>query len=293
MFGGKNNRVGGDGVAMVDVVNSAMRHRLAKLFAFRASSRWSYWIVLPLVCAAIVVTAAQSYRAIDQELTEVALSRRAAVAQLAATTLSEKFARLVDVGVSLATRVRFRELVAEGRWEEASRILREVPRDLPFIERLFLTDVEGTLRADVPQLPGVRGVSFAYREWYQEVRRDWRPYVSPVYQRAAKPRLEVFAVAVPIKKAGGDAAGILVLQLRTDTFFEWAGGFEGCRWESSTTPERRRCRNCSAESAAWRSPSIPTHGKRWFPPMRPRRRTAGAWSRSNRRAPLLRRKTSS
>lgn len=226
MFGGRNNRVGGDGVAMMDVVNSAMRHGLAKLFAFRASSRWSYWVVLSLVCAAIVVTAAQSYRAIDQELTEVALSRRAAVAQLAATTLSEKFARLVDVGVSLATRVRFRELVAGGRWEEASGILREVPRDLPFIERLFLTDVEGTLRADVPQLPGVRGVNFAYREWYQGVRRDWRPYVSPVYQRAAKPRLDVFAVAVPIKKTGGDAAGILVLQLRTDTFFAWARGFE-------------------------------------------------------------------
>lgn len=84
-------------------------------FASVLRSRWSHAILLAATTAALIATAVHYYRTIDRELTEVALSRRATVAQLAAATLSEKFARLVDLAVSLATRVRFRELVAAGR----------------------------------------------------------------------------------------------------------------------------------------------------------------------------------
>jgi len=187
-------------------------------FLTRSSTRW---IVLSLVSAAVVGTAAYSYREIHNELTAVALSRREAVAQLAAATLAEKFSRVVDVAVSLATRVRFRDLVAEGKWDEAIEIMRAVPKDLPQIERLFLADVSGTLKADIPALPGVRGKNFASREWFQGVSREWRPYVSPVYTRAAAPRLNVFAVAVPIRNATRAVAGILVLQIRLESLLEW------------------------------------------------------------------------
>ncbi|TAM45675.1 MAG: hypothetical protein EPN55_07660 [Gammaproteobacteria bacterium] len=179
------------------------------------------WIVLSLVSAAVVGTAAYSYREIHNELTAVALSRREAVAQLAAATLAEKFSRVVDVAVSLATRVRFRDLVAEGNWDEAIEIMRAVPKDLPQIERLFLADVSGTLKADIPALPGVRGMNFAFREWYQGVRRDWRPYISSVYKRTAAPQLNVFAVVAPVKSAAGNVVGILVLQIRIDSLIEW------------------------------------------------------------------------
>jgi len=183
------------------------------------------WVALFLVSAAIIATASSSYREIDKELTTVALLRREAVARIAATTMAEKFGRIVDVAISLATRVRFRDLVTRGKWEEAIKIMRDVPRDLPHIERLFLTDAKGTLQADVPALPGVRGTNFAYREWYQGVSRDWRPYVSPVYTRAASPQINVFAVAVPVKNAGG-VAGILVLQIRVESLLEWINAID-------------------------------------------------------------------
>ena len=204
----------------------AMKRGMGKLAALFPRSRRAYATMIVLAFAAILVTAVQSYRAIDRELTEVALSRRVAVAQLAAATLSEKFGRLTDVAISLATRVRFRELVAEAKWAEASEILRAVPHDFPSVERLFLTDVEGTLMADVPELPGVRGMNFSGRDWYQGVRRDWRPYVSAVYKRAAAPQLNVFAVAVPIRDKAGGASGILVLQVRPEVLFEWVKEIE-------------------------------------------------------------------
>ncbi|MBI2748065.1 MAG: PAS domain S-box protein [Burkholderiales bacterium] len=213
-------------MARTEKIDSPMRRRIAELFASRARKRWGYYALFSLAFAAILMTAVQSYRAIDLELTTAALSRREAVAQLAAATFSEKFARLVDITVSLATRVRFRELVAEAKWAEASEILRAVPHDFPFVERLFLTDVEGTLMADVPELSGVRGVNFSGRDWYKGVRRDWRPYVSPVYQRAAAPQLDVFAVAAPIRNTSGGVSGILVLQVRIESLLDWIRGLE-------------------------------------------------------------------
>lgn len=201
---------------------SAPRYTVGSLFA-RAPVRWA---ALLLVSAVIVGTAVYSYRDIDEAVTSVALSRRETIAQLTAITLAEKFGRTLDVAVSLSTRVRFRDLVAQGKWNEAVEIMRDVPRDLPHIERLFLADPAGILKADAPPLPGVRGVNFASRDWFQGVSREWRPYVSPVYTRAAVPRLKVFAVAAPIKRADGSVVGILVVQVRVESLLEWLAGID-------------------------------------------------------------------
>jgi PAS domain S-box-containing protein len=184
------------------------------------------WVVLSLAAAAVIATAAYNYREIDSELTAVALSRRESAAQLMAATLTEKFGRVVDVGISLSTRVKFRDLVAQGKWVEAIEILRSVPQDFPQIERLFITDAKGTLKADVPALPGARGINFSSRDWFHGVSRDWRPYVSSVYTRAAAPRLNVVAVAVPVKSMTGQVAGILILQIRIENLLEWVAGID-------------------------------------------------------------------
>jgi signal transduction histidine kinase len=186
------------------------------------ASKCGQALVLALVVFGAVLIAAQNYRAFDGELTDAALAKKVSVAHLAATVLTEKFDRLTDVAVSLATRVRFRELVSAGQWDAAIHILRSVPADLPVIERVFLTNPGGTLMADFPELPGTRGQNFAHRDWYQGVSRNWEPYVSHVYQRAAEPKLNVIAVVAPVKDKNGEVSGILGLQVRLETFFEWA-----------------------------------------------------------------------
>jgi signal transduction histidine kinase len=179
------------------------------------------WIVLSLVTVAAVWTAASSYREIDRELTAVALMRRETVAQLTATILAEKFERLTEVAVSLATRVRFRELVAAGKWAEAIELMRAAQHALPHIERLILTDTGGTLRADLPAIPGARGVNLASHEWFQGVRRDRRPYISSAYTRVVVPRLNIFSVAVPVNNAHGKVTGFLVVQIGVKHLLEW------------------------------------------------------------------------
>jgi signal transduction histidine kinase len=179
-----------------------------------------------LVLVGVAAVAVESYRVVDRELTQSALERRSAVSFLAATVLSEKFDRLLDIGVALATRVRFRQLIDAGRWDEAIRILEGVPRDFPFIDRITLNDRDGTLRADIPSVPQLHGQNYAHRDWYQAVLRSGRPYVSRVYRRSDPPERNVFVAALPIKSEAGGMLGMLVLQVRPDLFLEWTRGVE-------------------------------------------------------------------
>lgn len=174
----------------------------------------------------VLLLASFSYITTYRDLTNFTLSRRQAIAYLAAATLKERLDRLIDIGVSLATRVRFRQLIGEGKWNEAIEILRTVPKDFSFIDRIFLTDPNGTLIADTPELPDVRGKNFASRDWYQGVSNKWEPYVSEVYKRAAEPRLNVIAIAAPIKGENQKVIGILVLQVGLNTVFEWTKNIE-------------------------------------------------------------------
>jgi signal transduction histidine kinase len=159
-------------------------------------------------------------------MTHAALTRNAALSELAAVTLSEKLDRLVDIAVSLADRVRFRELIAEDRWVEASGILARVRSEFPVIDRIVMFDAGGTLRADIPVVPEVMGRNFADRDWYRGVSREWKPYVSNVYQRAAAPAINVFGIAVPIRAGTGTLLGVLLLQVRLDTLFDWTRGVD-------------------------------------------------------------------
>jgi len=203
----------------------AIRRQAAQVAAY-ARARGGLAALLVGAVSAVALLALQSYRLIDRELTEAALSRRASLSYLMAAVLTEKFDRLADIGVSLATRVRFRELVVEGKWREASRLLRSIPGDFPFIDRITLHDLHGTLMADIPEAPEARGRNFADRDWYRGVPRAWKPYVSEVYRRAAVPRMNVFVAATPIRSDKVEALGILVLQVRSDAFFDWTRGIE-------------------------------------------------------------------
>lgn len=177
--------------------------------------------VLLVAITPLIGISALGYSRSRETLTALAVSRRQAVAYLAGTILKAELDRHSDLGVSLATRVRFRQLIGEGRWKEAMAILEEVPTRFPSIERLFLASPDGTLMADVPALPGVVGRNFAFRDWYRGVRAAGGPYLSEIYRRSAEPRLEVVALAVPISETGGRLLGILVLQIRLETLVMW------------------------------------------------------------------------
>ena len=178
-------------------------------------------VFLALVSPIILLTIL-TYRQVYSDLTSISLSRRQAIASLAATTLKEKLDRLRDLGVYLATRVRFHRLVQAGDWKEAIDFLRSEPKDFQFIHRIFLTDVDGVVMADTPSVPGLRGKALDRQDWYKGVSRTRQPYVSHAYRRIVGPQDNVVAAAIPIRSGKQAIIGILVLQVKLATFFQWS-----------------------------------------------------------------------
>lgn len=188
---------------------------------YAAGRRWQVHVILGLIFLAFVLLALLGYRSIDRELTDAALSRRASISYLAAVTLSEKFDRMTDIGVSLAIRPRVRDLISAGNWIKAGEFLNDILEHFPFFDRIFLTDTNGTVMLVIPEIPGLIGRNFAYRDWYQGVSRNWSPHVSSVYKRATEPRYNVIAITVPIRDRNSKVLGILAMQVRLDDFVVW------------------------------------------------------------------------
>jgi len=86
-----------------------------------AMSRGAYALVV-LAVVGFGVLAARYHGALRGELTESTVTRRTALAQLAAATLSERLERMTDLARSFPTRVRFAELVAAGFLDTVAKI---------------------------------------------------------------------------------------------------------------------------------------------------------------------------
>jgi PAS domain S-box-containing protein len=175
------------------------------------------------VAAVVVVSyASYSYRAIDRQLTRRALSDRQVAAQGAAATLAEEFDRAKAGAVSLVAPVQIRRLLARGRWFEAARRLEAKAGSLQGFEGLFVLDVHGIVRADLPARRGFRGTSLAQRPWFQEVSRVPQPSVTALAAGESGPGDDRFAVCVPVRRRTGAVAGYLVLRLRMGSLGSWA-----------------------------------------------------------------------
>lgn len=178
-----------------------------------------YFLILVLFAAAAIFSFIEQ----RQALTEAAIKEKEAFAVLTAWTIKDRFDNLSQLGQSLAVDIEFRNLTIEGKWDEAIESTKNIPKEFPYIERIFISDRDGILMADTPALPNVRGVNFSYRDWYQGAKNKEGPYISEVYRRAAKPQYNVIAVSVPIYNgtASGTLSGILVLQVKLNTLLPW------------------------------------------------------------------------
>lgn len=202
-----------------------------RLIQFFFSSHKRPWLIQLLIFGVIVfpflITSYFKYIETRRDITELTLSRRQSLANLAAVVLKEKLDRIIDVGISFATRVQFRKFIEEGKWDEAVKILERAPKDFPYIDNAALFDPQGTIWAVTPPIPEVIGQNFAYRDYYKGVSKNWQPYISEVFKRAVEPKYNIISVAIPIRsdavrETDRKIIGILLLTIKLDTILEWA-----------------------------------------------------------------------
>ena len=178
-------------------------------------------VILPLVFMAVY----SSIREFNNQ-TSFTLERREAMATLGALLIEEKFDSVVAVGVSLASRSMIYQNIEKNNWSEAIKNMESIPQTLPFIDAISLLDKEGVMKARFPSAPEIIGKSFAYRDYYQGVSKEWKPYVSAAFKRVPEPRYNVVTVAVPIRSANQNVLGFLLLAIKVDEIVSWSKGFD-------------------------------------------------------------------
>lgn len=174
-------------------------------------------IVLPV----LLVTTYSYWHTRKETITRIYENRRS-LASLSARVLQEKLDRLNDMGLSFSTRPVLRRYVDELNWDAAIGLMKQVPKDFPYITRVLIADTAGTLMADIPSSPALKGESYVDRDWYRGLTKNWQPYLSEVYKRPNSPYNIISAFALPIKNDAGKIRGILVLQVDIPKLFEWS-----------------------------------------------------------------------
>ena len=182
-------------------------------------TQWAVSAVLVVLLAVLLITGYFFVRSIDLDEAK-SLVENDAIARGVAAFVEAREEGYVKVLQAYAGRFRFREAVKRKDRGEAVVHLRQIAEAFPEMDRPFLADPAGVLWAAYPETPQLFGRSFADREWYRGVSREWKPYMSAVYPSARDQALIVSLVA-PIRDLDGKVIGIIGSAQRLETIRQW------------------------------------------------------------------------
>ena len=202
-------------------------------FVYRAL--FFFLFVSPVIALAFI-----NYADLDRDITKSILAERRSLSVLSAAIIHENLNSLLNLGISYTTRPRVIEYIEKEDWKGAISITTHALDLFPSFDRIIFYDPDGVVKADMPHAkPSVIGQNRADREWYNSVKRSWKPHISGVYIRGAEPKMPVVSVTVPIKTmtslttAGHSTArgeqkviGILQFQIKLDIFNDWINNLD-------------------------------------------------------------------
>lgn len=166
-------------------------------------------VALPVGLVAVAAAGAAEERAQAEKL---------AAADLAASRAAERIASIVlhlqDGLVAFAATPAIRGAVASRSPARVSAALEASHALLPEeVLRVFALDREGVLLGIEPRADTLIGQSFAFRDYFIGVSREWRPYVSDTFVTAVQGTPPAVAIAVPVLDAGGGPLGALAVAI--------------------------------------------------------------------------------
>ena len=141
-------------------------------------------------------------------------------ADLVAGMCQQQFGDEKNVLLSLAGRPDLVSAVERSDKPSLMAIMKQAHELSPEFGFVSIYDPSGNLLAIDPA-DQIVGRNFAFRDWYKGVIRSWTPYVSELYQTAARSNEMVAAVAVPVKSSRGAPIAILMAPNSIDTMRHW------------------------------------------------------------------------
>jgi len=145
-----------------------------------------------------------------QQAEAQALTESTQIAHVSVGLLEEHFRETTSFLESIVTRPTFREAWKQRDLGLVGSQLQEASGLRPDFNFLSVFELDGTMRSIYPPQSALLNRSFAFRDWYSGVTRQWKPYISGVYQTAIPPYQLVMAIAIPINDAAGKPSGILL-----------------------------------------------------------------------------------
>ena len=156
------------------------------------------------------------------DISSTIISKNESIVKLAAQIIKRHLDTISVMGTAYSQNQRLLMFINEDKWDEAVKsIAGLLKEDLSKPERIFLTDMGGTLMADFPPLSNAKGQNYASRDWYKGVTKDFKPYLSEVHQRFPGPRFNVVSFAFPVKNQRKVPVAILVIETRSDSLLDW------------------------------------------------------------------------
>ncbi|HET8569199.1 MAG TPA: ATP-binding protein [Candidatus Limnocylindria bacterium] len=166
-------------------------------------------VALPVGLVGIAAAEAAEKQAAEEKLAD---------AETAALRTADRVAgilRHLESGlVSFAATPGFRQAVAARSPAAVATELEASYALLPEeVLRVFALDREGVLLGIEPGAPDLIGQSYAFRDYFVGVTREWRPYVSETFVTAVQGMPPAVAVAVPVTDPGGSPIGVLAVAI--------------------------------------------------------------------------------
>jgi hypothetical protein len=140
-----------------------------------------------------------------------------------AIALDQQLEKIVSNGSILAANPNIRTAAQAENWSailDHLKVYNSLSTE-PFVDRLFIADAQGVIRADASTFAGAVDTDFSNSDWYEGALSTGKAYISPVYQRSVKPQYRVLAVGIPILGNDQTVHGILGLQIKIEHFFKW------------------------------------------------------------------------
>ncbi len=190
----------------------------AKIGKWVSESQWRlYPLFLLLMVLPIAFFAYSVGQVLRHETETQAATESTQIARVSAVLVEEHFRQSTAFLESIATRRKFLQAWREHDLDGVEWDLKQASSLRPDFAFVSAYDLEGTMRAIYPPQPTVLNHNFAFRDWYKGAAREWKPYVSEVYQTALAPYQLVVAIVVPIRDEAGKPIGILMAPYTLET----------------------------------------------------------------------------
>jgi PAS domain S-box-containing protein len=194
----------------------------AKFADWISKGRWHRFLLFVLLMVLPIVFFSFSVgRVLRHQIESQSVTESTQIGRITATLVQEHFQQSMAFLESFASRPSLRQAWKQDDLKLVEWNLAQASALHPDFVFFSVYDLDGTLRAIYPPQPTVLNRNFAYRDWYQGVTREWKPYVSEVYQTVVSPNELVVASAVPLTDAQGRPVGILMAPFAVDTISQW------------------------------------------------------------------------